>query len=134
MPTGRGPTFLWPLWGWNMIFQEYSNTMFVGEIFPQVWYDDIRWILIFVRIRKSKKFPHRVVVFYKIIHPYIEEKYYFTWPTKAYFHNFFFASPPFRPVRRWRRLSEIAIKVDEKIAESNRVVTPYFLIEMQTLT
>ena len=34
-----------------------------------------------------------------------------------------------------RRLSEIAIKVlDEKIAESNRVVTPYFLIEMQTLT
>ena len=59
--------------------------------------------------------------------------------TKTKFISIFFffaaASPPFQPVQQRRRLSEIAIKVlDEKIAESNRVVTPYFLIEMQTLT
>ena len=129
MPTCRGPTFLWPLWGWNMSFQDYSNTM-SGEILLRRKFDYQDYSLISAW--------WWCFVFFKVIHRIIiEEKYYFTWPKQSLFPYFFFvaASPPFQPVQQRRRLSEIAIKVlDEKIAESNRVVTPYFLIEMQTLT
>ena len=78
-------------------------------------------------------------VFFKVIHRIIlNRRKILFYVTKTMFISIFFfaaASPPFQPVQQRRRLSEIAIKVlDEKIAESNRVVTPYFLIEMQTLT
>ena len=96
---------------------------------PQVWlsrlFINFRLVVVFCFFQSYSSYNNRRKILFYV--------------TKTKFISifFFFAaeSPPFQPVQQRRRLSEIAIKVlDEKIAESNRVVTPYFLIEMQTLT